>query len=174
MKIKGVSDWGLNFKMKPKMQTWGSLTWQCKGYDTQMTVKASEPVLKVKQAEIIDINEWGLIILTESTCNIKDLKIVVVILSYSIIHISLRFFVCLDAKTKRLQSSLKSHCTTFIQFLFQDLIKAVLSATVTVQAIWVPHLIPSICKSFSRYTIVGSSLPSSHQPCLIHGGVTYM
>lgn len=169
-------DWGLNFKMKPKIQTWGSLTCQCKGYDTQMTVKACEPlVLKVKLAKIININGWGLILFTKNTCNMKDLKIVVVMSSYNIIHISLRFYVCLDtAKTNRLQSSLKIHCTTFIQFLFQDLIKAVLLATFTVQAIWIPHLIPSISKSFSRYTIVGNSLPSSQQPCLIRGGVTYM
>lgn len=36
---------GLDFKIKLKMQTWDSLTWQAKGYGTQVTVMANGPLV---------------------------------------------------------------------------------------------------------------------------------
>lgn len=41
---RGASFWGLDFKMKPKMQTWVSLTGFSKGYSTQVAIKACGPL----------------------------------------------------------------------------------------------------------------------------------
>ena len=56
------------------------------------------------------------------------------ILSYCIIHIFLRLYLHLNvSNTRRLQSSSKKSCRTFIPFSYQDLIKIVLLATLILE-----------------------------------------